>query len=196
MTFGRYLRRMRKATLLLALVMGMTARAQGDVMESLSSHYAVDSLFFTVDTVRFDAPLATVKPKLEKYVCAAAGPWSKNEVRSLGGLASGRVEFTYMPDNLMEVSRAGYLSTFATYRWTDGMCIVRLEMWQQRPAVSSFKPDMSFGPIARGNRCSQNLCSMQGVSKCSEACNKELWPAVAQVRADIVKEVRSAVATK
>lgn len=182
--------------LLLALTLGTVTRAQGDVMETLSSHYSTDSLFFTVDTVRFDVPLANVKPKIEKYVCAAVGPWSTNEVSSLGSLASGRVEFTYMPENLMEVTRAGYLSTFATYRWTEGMCIVRLELWRQRPAVSSFKPDMSFGMIARGNRCSQNLCSLQGVSKCSEVCNNELWPAVEQVRAAILKEVRSAVASK
>lgn len=188
---------MRTAALLLALVLGMIAHAQGDAIETRSSHYVEDSLFFTVDTVRFDVPLAQVKPKLELYMCAAAGPWSKNTVKVIGGgMAAGNLEFTYMPDNLMEVSRAGYLTTFATFRYMDGMCIVRLSLWEQHPATTYITPDLSFGRIAKGDRCSQNLCSSQGVAKCSDACNKELWPAVAQVRADILKEVRAAVVPK
>lgn len=170
---------------------------QVDPTERSSSHYAPDSLFFTVDTVRFEVPLSTAQPRIEKAMTRAAGQWSKNGVKSIGGsMAAGTMEFTYMPDNLMEVSRAGYLSTFAIFNCTDGMCVIRLAQWEQRPATTFLEPDLSFGPIARGGRCSQNLCSALGVAKCSEACNAELWPALQKVRSEVLGEVRAALAGK
>lgn len=192
-------RKMRVTSTLIAIgiLSRMCAQISGSegIVESLSPHYSLDSAYSSVDSISFSLPLAMASERIGKCVTSISSAWNKSEVRVTPVGANGMMEFTYMPPNLLEVSRAGYLMTYVTLTWSEGLCVVKMQKWIHRPAVRLL-PDMSFGPISKGDRCSMNLCSMLGVAKCTVACNAELWPEIARIRQDVVAAIRKAIDKK
>lgn len=193
---GKYTHSMKRIASLLFFLFPMVIVAQGDISQRSDPHYSTDSAYFCLDTLDTQIPLKDVKKKLEQALNAGGGiAWNKSEVAAHGSVYSGRVEFLYEPDSLLEVQRMGYLSAYAEIRLVGNHCIIKLQLWVHQTVVSSMN-SRSIGPISRGSRCSKNLCAMLGVPKCSEICELELWPALQKARTEYVAWLKSGLAQK
>ena len=179
--------------ILLLLCIPCPIFAQTDYKVLRDPHYSVDSAYISVDSISFDIPTSKAIEKIERSLELGKGiVWHSSDIKLRGGMLSGRIEFLYEPDSLLDVRRMGYLSAYTEIRVTDRLCTIQMKLWVHRTAVESMSQH-AIGPISKGEKCAKSLCFNLGVPNCSIICETELWPALNKAQRLFVEHIVNAL---